>query len=339
MRNLLIFSFISLFLISCQKEVQKEQANEPIVMEGDAYGSTFRIVYYSYDKNFNEEIQQILEEFDHSVNTYIPTSILTKFNESENGSSADRMLLELVSISRNYNTKTNGFYDPSVSPLSDLWGFSSKGIKHSPSDQQVDSVMQFIGLKNISILENALSKTDARVALSFNAITGYVNDEVAKFLDSKKVESYLIEIGGEMIAKGKKPNGDAWTIGIDEPIENANKRVLNSILELNNEAMATSGNYRKFHIDEETGQKIVHTMNPKTGYPEISPLLSASVIAPTCAEADATATALMAMGLDKALEYIPTRPELKFYLIWSDENGNYVNKAFNGFELKKDKKE
>lgn len=333
MFRIYIYCMTIFFLLGCsQKESEGLQENPAMIMEGEAYGSTFRIVYYSYNKNYNEEIQEVLEEFDHSVNTYIPTSVLTQFNQSEKGGKADRMLLELFRISRNYHSISEGYFDPSISPLSDLWGFSSKGIQHYPSESEVDSVMQFIGLENIQVEGDSLSKNDARIALSFNAITGYVNDQVAKLLDEKHVESYLIEIGGEMIAKGKKPNGESWTIGIDEPIENANERTLNSILVLNNEALATSGNYRKFMIDEETGRKIVHILNPKTGYPEISALLSATVIAPTCAEADAIATALMAMGLEKAIEYTEKRPDLKFYFISSDENGEFVNQAFQGFE-------
>lgn len=334
MFRILIICFSVIFILSCQsKENSDVQENDVQVMEGEAYGSTFRILYYSFNKNYNNEIQEILEEFDHSVNTYIPSSVLSKFNQSEKGSAADRMLLELMRISRNFNTTSNGYFDPSVSPLSDLWGFSSKGIKNSPSERQVDSVMSFIGLENIYIEGDSLGKNDPRISLSFNAITGYVNDQVARFLDEKNVESYLIEIGGEMIAKGKKPSGDSWTIGIDEPIENAPDRTLNSVLILENEALATSGNYRKFHVDEETGQKIVHILNPKSGYPEISPLLSATVIAPTCAEADAMATALMAMGLEKAIEFTTTRPDLKFYFISSDENGNFVSQSFQGFEV------
>lgn len=334
MYRLMILFLMTAFILGCEKEKKDDiQENEAMIMEGEAYGSTFRIVYYSYNKSYNDEIQEILEEFDHSVNTYIPTSILTKFNESEKGSKADRMLLDLVRISKNFHTMSEGYFDPSVSPLSDLWGFSSKGIKNYPSPEQVDSVMQFIGLENIFVEKDSLGKNDSRVALSFNSITGYVNDQVAKLLDEKKVESYLIEIGGEMIAKGKKPNGESWTIGIDEPIENASTRTLNSTLILDNEALATSGNYRKFHIDEATGRKIVHILNPKTGYPETSALLSATVIAPSCAEADAIATALMAMGLDKAIEYTKKRPDLKFYFISSDENGGFIGQAYQGFEV------
>lgn len=330
-------SIISLFflIMGCKKPETTPTEQQPIVMEGDAYGSTFRIIYYSKD-TLDTEIQEVLETFDHSVNTYIDNSVLTKFNQSTTGSHADKMLLELVKMSKKINQKTDGYYDPSVNPLSDLWGFSSKGIQHSPTRQQVDSVMQFVGLENVEVFEDSLAKKDPRLSLSFNAITGYVNDRVAELLDRKKVDSYLIEIGGEMIAKGLKPNNSSWTIGVDEPIENAKERKLNSILTLTNEAMATSGNYRKFHLDPETGQKIVHTMNPKTGYPEVSALLSASVIAPTCAEADATATALMAMGLEKAQAYINTRKDLKFYLIFNNAQGEFESKAYNGFQIQKE---
>lgn len=333
MFRVLFVSISFLLLFGCDSKKEEDIKNPAIIMEGEAYGSTFRIVYYSYDRNWNVEIQEIMEEFDNSVNTYTSSSFLSKFNKSERGSKADKMLIELVELSRNYNTVSNGYFDPSVSPLSDLWGFSPSGIKNLPTEQQVDSVMTFVGLENVLLESDSLGKRDPRVALNFNAMTGYVNDQIAQFLDEKKVESYLIEIGGEMIAKGKKPNGDSWLIGIDEPMEKSPQRELNSTLVLENEAMATSGNYRKFHIDEKSGKKIVHIINPLSGYPETSALLSASVIAPTCAEADAIATALMSMGLEKAKEYTKARPDLKFYLIWSDESGEFISEAYNGFEV------
>ena len=324
------FVFLSILLFSCQKEKPDLQSNEPVIMQGEAYGSTYRIVYYSYEKDLNDGIQKVLQDFDKSVNTYIDTSLLSQFNQSESGSAADKMLLELVNLSRTFNIKTNGYFDPSVAPLSDLWGMGNDGPKHSPSQKEVDSVRQIIGLDKISQTDTELLKNDPRVELNFNAITGYVNDKVGQYLDSKKVESYMIEIGGEILAKGIKADSTYWSVGIDKPIENA-ERELFATLELKNEALATSGNYRKYYMDE-NGRKIVHTLNPKTGQPEVSPLLSASVIAPTCAEADATATALMAMGLDKALNYVNSRTDLKFFLIWNDQNGKLQSQTFNGFK-------
>lgn len=328
------FFFAILFLIiSCIKEKPKEIVSEPTVFQGKAYGSTFRITYYSYGKDLNADIENLMNEFDKSVNTYKDNSYLSILNKSTTGAPADPMLIDLLNISRGLNVRTKGYYDPSIQPLSDLWGFSKEGPKHSPNQFQIDSVKRFTGLQQFHVKNDSVFKADPRAALSFNAITGYINDRIANFLDSKMVENYLIEIGGEILAKGKKPDGSAWTVGIDKPTENSTQPELFASLQLNNEALATSGNYRKFYMNE-NGRKIVHTMNPLTGNPEITHLLSASVIAPTCAEADATATALMAMGLENAQKYAEERKDIKFFLIWENSENKTEHQAYNGLEAK-----
>lgn len=324
-----IFLLFLIFL-SCKSESRENTENQPIEMSGEAYGSTFRIVYYSYGQNLNEEIKGVMDSFDKSANTYVDDSHLSRFNASESGSYADEMMQELVHISRAFNTKTEGYFDPSVAPLSDLWGFSKEGPTKSPSHEQIAEILEVIGLQKVTVKGDSIYKSDPRFELNFNAITGYVNDKIGQYLDSKKVDSYLIEVGGEILAKGVKPDSTNWTVGIDKPAENV-ERELFATLTLKNEALATSGNYRKFYMDA-NGRKIVHTINPKTGQPEVTALLSATVIAPTCAEADATATALMAMGLENAQEYIKSRRDLKFFLIWSDKSGAYQSEMYNGFK-------
>lgn len=331
MNKLLIVIFILSVNLGC-KQAQKS-SNEPIVKHGNAYGSTYSIVYYS-EENFNTEIQQILDAFDASINTYIEDSNLTRFNKSENGDLADEILINLCQKAKQINQETDGFYEPSVMPLSKLWGFSKNGLQHSPSQKEVDSVLHFVGIQQLNIKQDSLLKKDARFALNFNSMTGYVNDMIGDFFNQKGIENYMIEIGGEILAHGNKPDNKSWTIGIDQPKENAVKRDLNAIVKLNNEALATSGNYRKFFIDKNTGQKIVHTINPKTGTPEVSALLSATVIHENCADADAIATSLMAMGLEKAIAFINKHKSLKVYLIWNNEQGEYISKGFNGFTYK-----
>lgn len=333
MKKVIVILSLFIFVLSCNKREtvsENPPRNEPFVLQGEAYGSTYSIQYYSYGKDYNKEIKEILDQFDLSVNTYRPDSYLSKFNHSDRSSNADKMLRELVDISKIFNIKSNGYFDPSVEPLSILWGFSKSSVKNKPTQQQIDSVMQFVGLNHIQSKGDTLYKDDARFQLSFNSITGFVNDKVADFLNQQKIESYLIEIGGEVYAKGIKPDKSQWTVGIDEPYENTQREV-KTIVHLNNEALATSGNYRKFHIDPATGEKIVHTINPITGLAKPSKLLSVTIIAPTTAEADAMATATMAMGYEKALEYIKARQDLKFYLIWLDEHNQMQHQGFNGF--------
>lgn len=327
MKKIIKIALASLVITSCNQK--NTNNNEPITLQGNAYGSTYSIIYYGND--VNNGILKLLNEFDDSVNTYKENSYLTKFNNSEKGEIADKMFKDLVEISMKYNTKSNGYFNPSIEPLSELWGFSNRKIKNSPKKEQVDSVMQFIGLNHISIKNDSILKDDSRVKLSFNSITGYINDKVAEFMNENQIDNYLIEIGGEVYAKGNKPDNSEWRIGIDEPNENLEERKIKAVVSLKNEGLATSGNYRKFHIDEKTGEKIVHTINPTTGYAKSSKLLSATVIAKTTAEADAMATAIMAMGLDNAVSFIEKNKDLKCYLIWL-ENNEIKFKNYNGFE-------
>ncbi|MGI9527513.1 MAG: FAD:protein FMN transferase, partial [Weeksellaceae bacterium] len=292
---------------------------------------TYSIIYYSEDENYNDDIQSLLNEFDNSVNTYRDDSYLSRFNASEQESEGDPMLLELIEISKTFNKKTDGYFDPSVEPLSEVWGFSKEGLKNQPTKNQIDSVMQFVGMDHVKIEGNTLIKNDPRFKLSFNSITGYINDKIATFFNERNVRNYMIEIGGEVYAHGQKSDESLWTIGIDEPTTDG-KREVKTIVQLKNEALATSGNYRKYHIDESTGEKIVHTINPTTGYAKASEILSATVIAPTTGEADAIATALMAMGYEKATDFINKNEDLKFYLIWVNKQNEIQHKGFNGFE-------
>lgn len=324
----LILGFV---LLSCQKEsnikyrsVEKDNHRREIF--GDAYGSTFGIVYYS-EIDFSDEIVTILDDFDQLTNTYVTNSDLTQWNKSSKGFQ-NKKLYNLAQEAYTYYQKTEGYFDPTVTPLMQLWGFNAKEIKNKPQQAQIDSVMQFVGFEKIKFSPSYVEKKHPQTQLSFNAMTGYVNDQIGTFFKEKNVQNYLIEIGGEILAHGKKSDGKLWQIGIDNPVEGSVNSGYGLVIPLDNEALATSGNYRKFiEID---GEKIVHTMNPKTGKPKQSPLLSVSVLASSCSEADATATALMAMGLEKAIKYLEKYP-VKAYLIW-DEQGKWKQKNFNDFK-------
>ncbi|MXV38747.1 FAD:protein FMN transferase [Flavobacteriaceae bacterium Ap0902] len=335
MRIINYLLFVILFCVSCKNEhksVDDDKILEPIVMQGNAYGSTYSIQYYN-DANLNKGISDLLNQFDDSVNTYKENSYLSYFNKSEKGSPGDDMLLEIITIAQEVNQSTQGYYEPSVEPLSELWGFGNKEMENIPDRKQIDSVMQFVGMQHVNLKKDSILKDDPRLKLSFNSMTGYINDKIAAYLNQNKVKNYLIEIGGEVYASGKKPNNTLWTIGIDEPNDNSNQRKILTAVTLDNEALATSGNYRKYHVNPETGEKTVHTINPITGEATASDILSATVIAPSCAKADAIATSLMAMGYEKAKAFIKNNPDLKFYIIRLDNN-EIQQETFNGFELK-----
>lgn len=312
--KLLIFLFFPVFLFA--------QSNI-IRIEGNAQGTTYHITYFdSLNRNFEDEITQILIDFDSSLSTYIPNSIISRINANVENVELDSMFLRCFIKAKEVWKNTNGAFDPTVFPLVNAWGFGpTKKMVIRP--EVIDSILNFVGFEKIELLENKIIKKDPRVALDFNAFAqGYSVDVVADFLFKKKVSSFLVEIGGELFAKGKKPNGENWKVGIEKPIDNKeSSNPLNSIAKLENSALATSGNYRRFII--ENGIKYAHHIDPKTGYPTKNNLLSASVFAPDCISADANATGILVLGLKKAKKFVKKHKELKVYLIYSDKNGNY----------------
>lgn len=312
----------SLLLFSCSKQ------ENPRLAQGDAFGSTYSIQYYS-EEDLSDEIEAILQFFDDRLSTYREATDVSKFNASKTGEKVAPVLIRLWKDCVKYSAKTHFYFDPTVQPLSNLYGFKRDKIHRIPTQQEIDSVLAFVGVNKVSIKNDSLLKKSPYTELSFNAITGYINDSVAAYLKVKKINNYLVEIGGEITASGKKTNGKNWVVGIDIPQPGSQQ--LFTAVTLNNESLATSGNYRKFHILD-NGEKVVHTINPITGQNGVSELLSATVVTPSTAEADATATALMAMGLKKARDYAQRRPELKILLIWS-ENGIYKSESFNGFSM------
>ena len=296
---------------------------EPVRIEGKAQGTTYHITYFDQaNRNFQPEIEKILEDFDKSVSTYLPTSIISRINANEPNVLVDRYFIACFNKAKEVWKNTGGAFDPTVYPLVNAWGFGP-GKKQKIEKTKIDSILTFVGFNLISLKGNRVVKKDPRVALDFNAFAqGYSVDVVADFLNSKGITAYIVEIGGEVYAKGKKPNGDYWTIGIEKPIDNQNSgNPLKAIVNLENLAIATSGNYRRFIIED--GIKYAHHIDPKTGYPTKNNLLSASIFAKECISSDANATGVLVMGFEKAKEFLQKHTELQAYLIYSDDKGNY----------------
>lgn len=296
---------------------------EPVKIEGYAQGTTYHITYFEKNnQNYQPEIEKILSDFDQSVSTYLPTSIISRINSNEKDVVVDKYFITCFNKAKEVWKNTNGAFDPTVFPLVNMWGWGP-GKKQKIEKAKIDSVLKFVGFQLISIKGNHVIKKDPRVALDFNAFAqGYSVDVVADFLNSKGISSYIVEIGGEVYAKGKKPDGDNWKIGIEKPIDNKDSiNPLKAIAKLENMAIATSGNYRKFIIVD--GVKYAHHLDPKTGYPTKNNLLSASVFSSECISSDANATGILVMGLENAKIFLKKHPELQVYLIYSDEKGNY----------------
>lgn len=315
--NIIFLGFFCFWKTSIQAQT------EPIKIAGNAQGSTYHITYFdSLNRNFQPEIEKILQDFDKSVSTYLPTSIISQINSNKKNVKVDRYFIACFNKAKEVWKNTNGAFDPTVYPLVNAWGFGP-GKKQKIEKRVIDSLLKFVGFDLIELKGKKIIKKDPRVALDFNAFAqGYSVDVVSEFLNTKGIKAYMVEIGGEVYANGKKSNGSNWTIGIEKPIDNKEyANPLKAIVKLENLAIATSGNYRRFVIED--GIKYAHHLDPKTGYPTKNNLLSASIFAKDCMSSDANATGVLVLGLEKAKEFLNAHKELQAYLIYSDNQGNY----------------
>jgi thiamine biosynthesis lipoprotein len=208
--------------------------------------------------------------------------------------------------------------------LVNAWGFGFKSGK-LPTDAQVDSLRALVGYKAITFANGLLRKENPGTVIDLSAIAkGFGTDQVANLLMERGVKDFMVEIGGEIVTRGNNPKGKAWNIGINRPVEDSTctNNEIQEVIEVHDRAMATSGNYRNFYITED-GRKVSHTIDPSSGRPVQHSLLSSTVLAPTCAMADAFATSFMVMGIEKALEVVETHPELQVYFIYTDSTGTY----------------
>lgn len=307
-----------LFFLACKKDISKQD----YVLKGFVFGTTYKITFLESDKNYQKSIDSLFLLMNKSVSTYLPTSDISKINKGDSTIVIDAIFSEVFKKSKRIFKETNGFFDPTVGNLVNAYGFGPKNEKINLSENQVKKQMQYVGLNKVALVDGKIVKEDEKIYLDFNSIAkGFGIDIVARFLESKKIDNYLVEIGGEIRAKGVKSNKKPWLIQLVNPV-NTDKNGGFKTIDLSNKSMATSGNYRKFRVTED-GKKYVHTVNPKTGFAKESNLLSASVIAKTdCSDVDAYATAFMAMGLEKTKDFLRINPHIKVILLFFDKDGN-----------------
>lgn len=288
--------------------------------EGPIFGTYYHIKYESAEV-LDSAILAELRRVDASLSVFNQLSTISRINAGQT-ERTDAMLYEVVEKARRVSEATQGAFDITVMPLVNAWGFGFKKGTF-PTDAQVDSLRALVGFHRISLgKDSLLHKSDPRVMIDCGAIAkGYGVDRVARLLRERGVRNYMVEIGGEVVTKGRNPEGKPWQIGVSKPVEDAEAGAgeLQTVLSLENAALATSGNYRNFY--ERDGKKYAHTIDPRTGRPVQHSLLSATVIAPDCATADAYATAFMVMGLEETKQFLASHKELKVYLIYADENG------------------
>lgn len=326
LQNLLIMNrvFLAFILVlffgfsSCKSE---EKISEPIRLQGSVFGTTYSIIYYDNSKDFKAEINTLFDGVNQSLSTYIPSSDISRINKGESGIKIDAYFEEVFEKSLRIFRETDGYFDPTVGALVNAWGFGPEKLLNDLDSTKVKELMTFVGFNKVSIQDGEIVKEAEGIYFDFNAVAkGFGIDVVARFLESQNVQNYLVEIGGEIRTRGEKPDGKSWVVQIESPNTDGTRSAYD-VISLRDKAMASSGNYRKFRITD-SGEKYVHTINPKTGYAKESNLLAATVIAPLdCADVDAYATAFMAMGLDKTKEFLKSKEELRVILIYVDEEG------------------
>jgi len=312
MNKMLIFSVLFIFsFISCNHK------QDYYKISGYAQGTTYHITYQG-EEEFSMQVDSLLRAFDLSLSTYVENSIISRINKNDSTVVLDSLFIMFFNKSKEVYEQSGGAFDITVAPLVNAYGFGFS--KKSDVDSMlIDSLMQFVGMNKIHLERNRLIKTDFRVMLDGNAIAqGQSVDYVSEFLENKGIKNYLVEIGGEIRARGVNPEGKLWRVGIDKPIEHSDEsnRELQAVVQLKNRSLATSGNYRKFY--EENGVKYSHTIDPKTGYPAKQSILSATIVADDCITADAYATTCMVLGLEKSKELLNKLKYLDAYLIYPD---------------------
>ena len=327
--SITLFFILSLTFFACKQtpDPKTERLQNTVKFQGKTMGTYYNITYIDpTQQNHQKTIDSLFNAFDFSVSTYNPESIISNFNKNKTQDTieVDATFAAIFKQSKEIYEQTDGNFNPTVMPLVNYWGFGADKTKPDLDRSVVDSLKQLVNFEALSIIQIGeqfyVVRRQKGVELDFSAIAkGYGVDLIGNFLASKGLKDYFVEVGGEVVARGKNPRNEWWTVGINKPVEGDASREIKDTLQLQNQALATSGNYRNFY--EKDGQKFVHTINPQTGYTVPSNLLSASIVAKDCSTSDAIATACMVMGYKAAKKFIEEQQDLKAVLIYSDEKG------------------
>lgn len=306
-----------------------EKSPELKVLQGDAFGTTYTIQYFTATEFKAEKgIDSVLYAVNKSMSTYLPQSDISKINRGDTTVVVDDMFKEVWRISETVHTNSKGYFDPTVGTLRNAYGFGDTKPVAEIDIATLDSLRELVGFRKFQINENGtITKSNPNVYIDFNAVAkGYGIDQLGNFLESNNITDYIIELGGEILAKGRNVKKDSfWISGVEALDSDVDNRKATVLFKLENRGLAGSGNYRKYRIDDITGKKYVHTINPLTGLAEQSDVTSATLIAPSCALADAYATACMAMGFERAKKMLSGLDGVEAYLTYTDtENATQV---------------
>ena len=338
-----LFIFLSILFSACTAPSEKKKKTKLKREDfyGETMGTTFKITYLdSTGLDIGEDLTLFLEEFNQAVSTYIKSSQISQFNQKDSlflSIKDARHFVRNYTLAKDIYTKTDGWFDPTVMPLVNYWGFGyteKKQVKEADADS-IKKLVELVDFESVVFEEMGLGyswkKTKKALQLDFSALAkGDAVDEVGRLLEEKGVENYFVEIGGEIRARGNAMSGTPWRTGIRAPKEGGALNDIQVAIEVVDQSIATSGNYVNFFEDEATGQKYAHTINPKTGYPEKNNLLSVSVFTAKCGAADALATAFMAMGYERAYKLVQELEGVDAFFIYSARNGKIKQEATAG---------
>lgn len=331
--NRLLF-FIAFLLVFSACDLAQKNSPQQVTFRGQVFGTYYSVIFFDEEAKVKQEsVDSLLEVFNQSLSYYVPNSVISRINRNETDEVDElfrRVYLRASEISR----ETNGAFDITVSPLVNAWGFGFSE-RESMSDDKVDSLLAFVGHQKARLDGDRIIKTHELVQFDLNAIAkGFATDVVGSFLESKGITAYLVEIGGDLLAKGGKPDGSFWRIGLESPAPTMDApQEWEYFIEIRDVGLATSGNYRRYI--EENGKRYSHTIDPNTGYPVTHQLLSVSVIAPDGMSADAYATAFMVMGLERAMAFVEARDDLEAFFVIAGDDNEFDSLASSGLELKK----
>ena len=325
MKKYIAIIAIFLSVLSCKDDLQVKR------ITGTVFGTTYSVQYAStYYLNLEEQFDKLFYVINKSMSTYQTNSIISKINRNEE-TTIDSHFRKVFDASKAIYKLTDGAFDPTIGVLVNAWDFGPEGHIENLNEAKIDSLMLSVGLDKVERQDKTINKQNKSTRLDFNAIAkGYAVDVIATFLETQNLENYLVEIGGEIRAKGVNlANGNTWRIGVENPNFDGSQTIMKAI-SLNDASMATSGTYRKFKVDE-AGNKYAHIIDTATGYPSKTNLLSISVIARDCLTADAYATAFKAMGIEKVKSFLEAHTELKAFLIFEIESKELEILSITGF--------
>ncbi len=337
MKKLLVVAFVFLF-ISCG---EKQDPNVAQTFVGNAIGTTYGIqLFHSEPLEITNDVQDIIDLFNESMSTWVADSKINQINAGDSTVVVGEAFKEVFNYAKQVHADTDGYFDPTVGNLVNAYGFGADGSQENvPTKKQVDSLMKYVGFDKMNLIsvDNGYQITSQQTGmyLEFNAIgKGTLVDYIARMLDEKGVENYLVEVGGEVVAKGRNLEKDSdWLVGVNAPKKSKTGETMALMaLNLKDKAMAGSGNYRKFKLDEDSGQEYVHTVNPLTGEAVPSNVVAVNVIASNCTLADGYATAFMAMSLEKSKQLLPKLDHIEVLIMYLDEYGMLRFEKTAGFD-------